>query len=337
MSRHEVALSGLLLGLVVSVGNGFQSSYLPLTQDVRPATSRRGVSSAYYDGKHGGGRSSSSEEEEEESFSSATLTYLQTLGSSSIESISSSLTPDDVDEEQAAVELRSRVLQDRIRGDTRQPSSTSSSSYVVTLPLVSTKTNGQVAAVSASLGVTLVQMSSNGYSELALDLDSLQFSNSPLAAALDQNVVKEEDPAIQFLDKIMTGILEEDDKNLDGVIVSSVVRGGIAWNAGVRAGDTLVATSATMGDVSVYTDVYYLFEFHMMACSTAIGVNVVFVGGVVCSHACIIVETMAQKNIGGCTIRTFLTANCIVGNVARVPTVGGSNDSNFSITSSGNI
>mmetsp|Transcript_28012 Transcript_28012/g.51003 ORF Transcript_28012/g.51003 Transcript_28012/m.51003 type:complete len:1110 (-) Transcript_28012:431-3760(-) len=254
MSRHEVALSGLLLGLVVSVGNGFQSSYLPLTRDVRPATSRRGVSSAYYDGKHGGGRSSSSEEEE--SVSSATLTYLQTLGSSSIESISSSLTPDmihnnqddDVDEEQAAVELRSRVLQDRIRGDIRQPSSTSSPSYIVTLPLVSTKTKGQVAAVSASLGVTLVQMSSNGYSELALDLDSLQFSNSPLAAALAENAVKEEDLAVQFLDKTMTGILEEDDKNLDGVIVSSVVRGGIAWNAGVRAGDTLVATSATMGD-----------------------------------------------------------------------------------------
>jgi hypothetical protein len=266
MSRHEVALSGLLLGFVVSVGNGFQSSYLPLTRDARPAMSRRGLSSTYYDGgKHYGGRSSSSSSnEEEESFSSATLGYLQTLGSSSIESISSSLTTDrtddDVDEEQAAVELRSRVLQDRIRGaDTRQPSSTLSSSYIVNLPLVvSTKTKDQVVA-APSLGVTLVQMSSNGYSELALDLDSLQFSSSPLNAATSSENAKEEDPAVQFLDKTMTGILQEDDKNLDGVIVSSIVRGGIAWNAGVRAGDTLVATSATMGDVSTYTCDYLLF------------------------------------------------------------------------------
>jgi hypothetical protein len=34
-------------------------------------------------------------------------------------------------------------------------------------------------------------------------------------------------------------------------VVSSVEVGGIAWDLGIRAGDLLVATSATMGDVSV--------------------------------------------------------------------------------------
>ena len=37
-----------------------------------------------------------------------------------------------------------------------------------------------------------------------------------------------------------------------GVVVSSVVRGGVAWDLGIRAGDVLVATSATIGDVSFF-------------------------------------------------------------------------------------
>ncbi len=44
-----------------------------------------------------------------------------------------------------------------------------------------------------------------------------------------------------------------------GVVVSRVLRGSIAWNAGVRAGDRIVATSATIGDVSVY-----LAEVHIL-------------------------------------------------------------------------
>jgi C-terminal processing protease CtpA/Prc len=39
-------------------------------------------------------------------------------------------------------------------------------------------------------------------------------------------------------------------KGTDGIIVSSIKRGGLAWNLGIRAGDMLVATSATLGDVS---------------------------------------------------------------------------------------
>jgi hypothetical protein len=36
-------------------------------------------------------------------------------------------------------------------------------------------------------------------------------------------------------------------ESFDGVVVSSVTRGGLAWQAGVRAGDVLAATSATIG------------------------------------------------------------------------------------------
>jgi hypothetical protein len=38
------------------------------------------------------------------------------------------------------------------------------------------------------------------------------------------------------------------DESFDGVVVSSVARGGLAWKSGVRAGDILTATSATMGN-----------------------------------------------------------------------------------------
>ena len=37
-------------------------------------------------------------------------------------------------------------------------------------------------------------------------------------------------------------------ETFDGVVVSSVARGGLAWESGVRAGDVLTATSATLGD-----------------------------------------------------------------------------------------
>lgn len=41
----------------------------------------------------------------------------------------------------------------------------------------------------------------------------------------------------------------EVDADLEGVLVSSISRDGEAYNAGVRVGDVLVATSATMGNV----------------------------------------------------------------------------------------
>jgi hypothetical protein len=45
-----------------------------------------------------------------------------------------------------------------------------------------------------------------------------------------------------------------------------------------------VATSATMGDVSIYRRILFVRVPH-----DAIGVNVVFVGEIVCSHACVFI------------------------------------------------
>ena len=47
---------------------------------------------------------------------------------------------------------------------------------------------------------------------------------------------------------LQNSALEMLDESFDGVVVSSVARGGLAWKSGVRAGDILTATSATMGN-----------------------------------------------------------------------------------------
>ena len=53
--------------------------------------------------------------------------------------------------------------------------------------------------------------------------------------------------SIQVLQNSALLMMQE---SFDGVVVSSVAMGGLAWEAGVRAGDVLTATSATMGNVS---------------------------------------------------------------------------------------
>lgn len=98
------------------------------------------------------------------------------------------------------------------------------------------------------LGFYLKQVDENGvFSECALDVDSLKYISAEKDAILHKGVERmsgEEGPNGTFQivaeDSTLTGN--------GGIVVSSIQRGGLAWNKGVRAGDLLLATSATLGD-----------------------------------------------------------------------------------------
>jgi hypothetical protein len=122
---------------------------------------------------------------------------------------------------------------------------------------------GQEIAVQNTVGMSLRQVSSGRrLSELALDVDTLRFQSfvdelqgrSVMDDSEDGEVVGGDEEtrnrgigSIQVLQK--SG-LEMIGDTFDGVLVSSVARGGLAWMAGVRAGDVLIGTSATIGNVS---------------------------------------------------------------------------------------
>lgn len=110
--------------------------------------------------------------------------------------------------------------------------------YDVTLPIVP----GQ------NVDMCLKQVDVNGIvSENSLDVDSLKYISAEKDAILNKGMVRTTsiegpDGTFQILDEecVMKGT--------DGIVVSSIKRGGLAWNLGIRAGDLLVATSATLGD-----------------------------------------------------------------------------------------
>jgi len=102
------------------------------------------------------------------------------------------------------------------------------------------------------LGVVLRQIQNGELSEESLDLDTLRY-----VSLEEQEVKKRQKRNVQGLEEKEQ---EEEEKELletlqqvvgvNGIVVSSVIRGGVAWELGVRVGDLLVATSATIGDVS---------------------------------------------------------------------------------------
>ena len=112
--------------------------------------------------------------------------------------------------------------------------------YDVTLPI----------AVGQNVDMCLKQLDVNGVvSENSLDVDSLKYISAEKDVIMNKGMVRTTsidgpDGTFQILDE------ERVMKGTDGIIVSSIKRGGLAWNLGIRAGDMLVATSATLGDVS---------------------------------------------------------------------------------------
>ena len=111
---------------------------------------------------------------------------------------------------------------------------------------------GQEIALVNTIGMSLRQVySGRKLSELALDVDTLRFQ-SFVDELQGRSVVDSEDvmdaaSGVGSVQLLQNSALEMLDESFDGVVVSSVARGGLAWNSGVRAGDILTATSATMG------------------------------------------------------------------------------------------
>jgi S1-C subfamily serine protease len=93
-------------------------------------------------------------------------------------------------------------------------------------------------------------------SELALDVDTLRFQSfvdelqgrSVLEEVSGEDVAAEEGGLVGSIQVLQNSALDGLKESFDGVLVSSVARGGLAWEAGVRAGDVLVGTSATIGN-----------------------------------------------------------------------------------------
>jgi hypothetical protein len=128
-------------------------------------------------------------------------------------------------------------------------SAADSSSAVNNDRLASLVAKGQDIANASSVGMSLRQVySGRRLSELALDVDTLRFQS--FVGELQGRDVSDEDAedySLGSLQVLQNSVLKLVEESFDGVVVSSVTRGGLAWQAGVRAGDILVATSATMG------------------------------------------------------------------------------------------
>lgn len=136
------------------------------------------------------------------------------------DSLSEAISTDD-DEEETAIALKRKSVQARTTG-----------LYDVRFSLVDSKS----VTVNDSIGVTLCQFENGARtSQLDLTMDTLQFDR-PLRSSDETTDVWN---------------LPDVDASLKGIVVSSVKIGSQGWEAGVRSGDILTASSATVGTVSL--------------------------------------------------------------------------------------
>lgn len=146
------------------------------------------------------------------------------------------------------------------RSDATGSNNADSSSREGSQDMESLVAKGQAIALQNTVGMSLRQVTSGKrLSELALDVDTLRFQSFvdelQGRTVLDEEEILNEGAAgdangdkilgsIQVLQNSALEVLKDD---FDGVLVSSVARGGLAWEAGVRSGDILIGTSATIG------------------------------------------------------------------------------------------
>ena len=135
--------------------------------------------------------------------------------------------------------------------------------YEITVPIAkstsTTSTTKQQMATAASVGLTLRQITAGGQiSSAALDFDSTTLINNLSTEEEMDPTLREGDGSVEILGAMLdsdddkTSMVESGSGNgTAGVIVSSVVRDGAAWEAGVRPGDVILATSATVGQVRI--------------------------------------------------------------------------------------
>jgi hypothetical protein len=137
---------------------------------------------------------------------------------------------DEPDLDAAKVDRRREMLQNR----------NAQKSYKVTLPLASSLTTALAQAPSTvlNIGISLCQITKGRKidSSVQLNLDSLELEEYQ-SAIDDQNDTRMNPSAIQ----------RRIDGEFQGLVVASVEKGSAGWAAGVRPGDILKTSSATLG------------------------------------------------------------------------------------------
>lgn len=195
-------------------------------------------------------------------------------------SVSASSSSDDNSAYVDDYEVEQRELSAR-RAMAAQEAARRRSQYEITVPLASSSSSSSsssttsfgsttVAAASSPdqklmvIGLTLRQFTADGrISASALDLDNTSnlLPNLTTEEEMDPTV-REGGGSVEILSAMLEppptkaaadggGVAGDGTKKAHGggVIVSSVVRDGAAWEAGVRPGDRILATSATVGQV----------------------------------------------------------------------------------------
>lgn len=131
---------------------------------------------------------------------------------------------DEPDSDEAVIALKQQQVQQRTK------------TYTVTLPLISSSIMEGQSQVLA-MGMSLCQVNKGREFEgLELDLDSLEF--------LKTDTVREKE-GVERLDEAT--VSRRINGEFQGLVVSSVTKDGAAWTAGVRPGDILKSSSATVG------------------------------------------------------------------------------------------
>jgi pentatricopeptide repeat protein len=169
----------------------------------------------------------------------AAVSNVTTSTTSYLDSLSVQAAEDDRTEA-AAGARRERVLQ-RLGGGMGE-------TYKVTLPLSKQKAKAVSASATATLGICIGQVVQGGsaLSDYELDLDTLQLLDAKQKSFESSGTSSAQQDIVVRMDAV--NVLPRSDISGSALLVSSVVKDSLAWQEGVRPGDMLIATSATMGD-----------------------------------------------------------------------------------------
>ncbi|CAJ1953306.1 unnamed protein product [Cylindrotheca closterium] len=130
----------------------------------------------------------------------------------------------DPDDDEAQISQRKKMVERRQK------------TYRVQLPLTAARIEGKSDILT--IGMSLSQINKGrAFDDKCLNLDTLELE--------DPNMIMNDEKYDRFDEQ---GSSRRIDGEYKGAVVSSVLKGGAAWTAGVRAGDILQATSATMGN-----------------------------------------------------------------------------------------